>query len=412
MSYLQVDRKNELLTYVNVNIVNNETTDNQEDPVCSYSTSRDVAILDDASQYFFSIIKFQMNNIASSIPLFIPRIASGSINETVYKITIQYAYQYDGGGTTTVTKTLPITFVSQNKHIAQPTRADPGNSYYHVQTIQHMVKLINDTFSAVNTEVIDQIETDEADNTISNGNVPEAPYLDYSPTSELFTLYLDKLGYGKTGNAYGSTAGGVIDVQARLFFNTNLYHILSNFHSNYEGGDVKELNTLGITDASYEILPRDTDPLNLHSYTNSGTNYYKLSQDWSTLSNEWCPIESLAITSNSLPIKPETSSSPVFYTDDSSTSVATSRSIFTKLITDFSLAISSPFQYKQSLFFFGGNNELRYIEMTKSKQEIRNIDISIYMKLRRNGQLVPLRLPNSSSIHLKLLFKHKSLMKY
>ena len=83
--------------YYNADIINN-TTDDQasgsavQDPNIVFNETRDAALIQDASQYHFSIVRFAMNGPNKDLPLFIPTIQTGTgqtnVNLTSYGLAI------------------------------------------------------------------------------------------------------------------------------------------------------------------------------------------------------------------------------------------------------------------------------------------------------------------------------------
>ncbi len=128
--------------YYNADIINN-TTDDQaagraiSDPEIRFNETRDTAIVKDASQYYFSIVRFSMDGANRDLPLFIPQVQE-STGQTNPNLT-QYgmAFSLEGiwysvapaiPGTTPITATPPIRFVqyqseTQNTQLAPVPRA-------------------------------------------------------------------------------------------------------------------------------------------------------------------------------------------------------------------------------------------------------------------------------------------------
>jgi hypothetical protein len=95
--------------YYNADIINNTTNDQTNgianiDPQIRFNETRDTAIIKDASQYYFSIIRFTMDGANRDLPLFIPQIQENTgqtnVNLTEYSMayTLQGTYTPNGGG--------------------------------------------------------------------------------------------------------------------------------------------------------------------------------------------------------------------------------------------------------------------------------------------------------------------------
>lgn len=90
--------------YYNADIINNETKEIANgnpviDPQVRFNEVRDAPLIKDASQYFFSIVRFQMDGSNKDLPLFIPVIQSSTgannVNLTSYSVAISLQQQYN-----------------------------------------------------------------------------------------------------------------------------------------------------------------------------------------------------------------------------------------------------------------------------------------------------------------------------
>jgi hypothetical protein len=99
------------IVYYNASIVNNQTEDTlpnayaTADPQIRFIETRDTAIVKDASQYQFSIVRFVLNGANRDLPLFIPQIQQGTgqtdVNLTEYAVGISFNGIVDLSGTLT-----------------------------------------------------------------------------------------------------------------------------------------------------------------------------------------------------------------------------------------------------------------------------------------------------------------------
>jgi hypothetical protein len=90
--------------YYNADIINNETKEVANgnpviDPQVRFNEVRDAPLVRDASQYYFSIVRFQMDGSNKDLPLFIPVIQSSTgannINLTTYSVAISLQQQWN-----------------------------------------------------------------------------------------------------------------------------------------------------------------------------------------------------------------------------------------------------------------------------------------------------------------------------
>ena len=110
-----------------------------------------------------------------------------------------------------------------------------------------------------------------------------------------------------------------------------------------------------------------------------------------------------------MPILPEIGdTAPHEFKDKTSINNSSTQNDYTKIITDMIIPLGSPDMYKQTITYYP-EAQYRYSEFTRANFSLRNIGISGFFKLRSTGQLIPLRLPNQSSVSIKVLFKKKEL---
>ena len=83
--------------YYNADIINNNTTETADgnvvlDPQVRFNETRDTALLKNAQDYYFSIVRFSMNGPNRDLPLFIPTIQNGTgainVNLTSYSVAL------------------------------------------------------------------------------------------------------------------------------------------------------------------------------------------------------------------------------------------------------------------------------------------------------------------------------------
>jgi hypothetical protein len=211
----------------------------------------------------------------------------------------------------------------------------------------------------------------------------------------------------------------------RLFFNTNMVGLFSNYDSTY-------WNDPGLTNPSpypgqtvpdgyamevlfpnklyRNIVDFTIAPIMNYCATNQKKIYWLAEQDYSSVGSFWSPISSIVFTSTLLPIKAEQTGQPVVLGQGNlGVSQATSQSAFQPIITDVSVDTSANggcSLYRQFIYY-APSAEYRLSDFTNSKQEIRNIDIQVYWKNRLNNQLYPILMPNLSSVSIKIMFRRK-----
>jgi hypothetical protein len=398
------------ILYYNADIISNRTIDQGlgTDPLIKFSETRDVPLINDASKYYFSIIRFTMDGAGKDLPMFIPQIQIGQPNPdlTVYSFTLKCSVNYliptVGIRTFTSEKQVYVEFQPESVGAKDPvpplTRQDFNTKYYFVYTYSHWVDLCNQTL----VTALSQIQTDFQTFWTAEGGIgiaptltTKVPYLTYSPTTGLFSLYADKYGYG--GASRTSITNPNDNENFELYMNSNQFGLLSNFNNLYYGQD-------NLNGKDNQILFKDI--LGTNTYTYSGTNYWIAIQDYQSTSSLWCPIGSIVFSTTLIPIIPEQIGEPVRYGESNIVIPYSAPPNFQPIITDIALPLTNAHEYR-GFVEYAPQAEYRLSSFTSSRQEVRNIDIQVFWKNRLDGNLYPISMFNLSSVSVKMMFRKK-----
>jgi len=244
--------------YYNALIINNRTevAQDQIDPAARFQETRQQPIIRDASKYHFSIIRANLNGPNKDLPLWLPTIRTGpvdnptqNVNLLTYSITIQIAFRYVIGGnpfTFTASSTQPLIWTTETTDIRQApiplpettvTGQDVTSRYYWAYTYSHVIQLVNAAYAAAIADIQAQFA---ANYTAAGGwNQPgpapailcDPPQMTYNPQSNLFTLYADRQAFGDSA---ALSFGTNTQEQATLWFNAPMYGLFTNFNNIYE----------------------------------------------------------------------------------------------------------------------------------------------------------------------------------
>lgn len=459
--------------YYNCDIINNKTDDlnalniTEPDPQIRFNETRDTALIKDSSQYEFSIIRFTMNGANRDLPLFIPNIATGqtNVNLTNYAvaITLQQSWTTNLGVISFNLAPVPtrVIYVPEilNPILAPTPNAplivqDLSSRYYWCLTYTHWLDTINTTLDTAHATLYAAFQAAWAAYPGLTDPFPfanftafaascQTPQITFNETLKDFTIFGDSDGYGQrleTFTALPYVAGTAVPAtrpQERLFFNTNMAGLFANFGGLY--WNTTNITAITINQVLYPAFPTAVPPgyvremiFSNEFYTNvadfrlapyAGVAplgyvpvakqkvYYKLIQDYKSVDSIWSPIGAIVFTTSLLPIKFEAASQPnILGTSNLGDSAPTSRSAFTPIITDVALdtALGGADDYRQFIYYAPAA-EYRMSDLSSSKQEIRNIDVSVFWKFRLTGQLFPINMFNLSSVSIKMMFRKKGL---
>jgi hypothetical protein len=407
--------------YYNASIINNRTQgsyNRQADPVLRFSETRDSPIINDASKYNFSIIRFTMDGPNKDLPLFIPVIRTGAdnptnnVNLTIYSVSLQVQVGSPLGPV--FTSTQPIIYVpeTQDPYLAPvPLPAsiasgqqDLTSRYYWVYTYNHWLSLVNTALQACMTDLATQV--------LPFVLLTNAPYIKYDPNSQLFSVYTDSYGFGGT---LASSTGATTE-RFKLFFNSNMYGMFANFRNLYVNVPSTELTNEIYTGADgYGVLTggvpfaENIVPIGTGATT---IRWWKNTQDYESTSTLWSPIENIVFTSTLLPLVFEATGDPVLFgQSNDATELTGSQSAFQPIITDIALPRQSADDYRE-LIYYAPQAEYRLASFQRSRQAINNIDIQVFWRNRLDGNLYPVQMYNCSSVSVKVMFRRRGIYDY
>jgi hypothetical protein len=425
-------------------------------------------------------------------------------NRTIYYVNVPYqrSWTFTNTGGVAQTKTYTIAPESspiiyrpeiQNQLIAPVptapatgfTRQNLSTRYYWVYTYKHWCDLVNEALlTAMQTTWTTFQNVWNADTDINLVASPfpyptfasfladhDAPFLKYDEDTKLFEFHGDTRAYNVSSQVDGTIdpitgvpKGTNIPLPAfvppaipvapfpaqpatapylRVFLNSNLYGLLSNFKSTlYNATNGTPLPfplttpitvpNFGITLTpalyTYEVLfPNEnyTNILNNNPTLQGNTavpppaynpyfllptqkqrTYWVSKQDYCSTGSLWSPVQSIVFTSTLLPVKKEYTGKPLLLGDSNSSGTTNSQSAFEPIVADF--VIDQQYEKAEGwrdFTLYEPTAEYKMISLTASHDEIRNIDIQVYWKYRLTGELIPLTMFNCSDVAIKMLFR-------
>ena len=274
---------------------------------------------------------------------------------------------------------------------------DLDGRFYFMNSYKTFVKMLNTAletaYSALNTAIG------------GGGLTTKCPFFRYDTDKSKFELYYDTEGTGVSSNGSGSVPLQATE-RLKLYFNSDLWGLVSNFNYEFKGGDEEE------EEMSYEIIPVFTgeQPVSINDGDPAGTDedFYMNLQEYPSTDTLWSPIGGIVFTTSLLPIVNEYTGEPLRFGESNDITNNTSANEFTPIITDIALALSSANSYKGFMEYVP-SAEYRMMSLTQSKTEIKNIDIRVFWRDRLSNTLNPVRMYPQSSISVKIMFRKKGL---
>lgn len=502
------------IIYYNALLTSTQTSDAQSAQltnVVRFNETRNAPIVRDASQYYFSLVRFAMNGPGKNLPLFIPLIQTNSNefptqtdpNRTIYNATIAYQREWnytDSNGVAqtkifTITPTsTPILYIPETQNtLAAPVpfapatgfkKQDLSTRYYWIYTYKHFVQLVNNAFQAAMYSAYTAFGVAWAATPLMASPFPyttfndwllahDAPVLKYDEESRLFSISGDTRAFNVSGQlsltpnffdpnlplgtqypipafpapapyVAGDPAAPATTPYLRLFFNGNLYGLLTNFNNTYLGANGQDSIIFPLGGVPVPISIGDPNIPN-YSYTNEilftnqqFTNilnnnpllqglqgvpppvynpffliptvnqnlYWVAKQDYPSTGSLWSPVASIVFTSALLPLKKEYTAAPILIGEGNVGIGTGSPSAFEPIICDFVVdqAIEKAEGWRD-FSLYEPTAEYKMVSMNASHEEIRNIDIQVFWKYRLTGELIPLTMFNTSDVSMKMMFR-------
>jgi hypothetical protein len=408
------------IIYYNASLVNASVQDIDEAPLCRFFEQRQTPLVQDASQYWFSVIRLVANGPGRGLPLFQPIIQVGQSdpNLTVYSFTLEYTYK---GADPTGESTDPIsspTFVSQAyvKYSPEDKRIDvpqppllraETSAYYDVHSYGSFVQncneaiteaLVGRTTSSVGTPVAHNVAIDTTQD-VPVDSMPSileqfqtwaaASHWPHPPT--LPEGFAPVLSYDGNTGLFSFTAPRQFQDGAQtdysLWMNAPAQNLFANFqverHDKDNGRD-------------YKVI--------FNKYIGAVTKTVTVTQDRVSTDQIWSPIDSFVFQSTLLPCVNEQSSPPlVLGQNDLNTGVSAA---FSPQITDCSIFLGRA-DDNVSMLYYAPSPQYRLVDMGRQKQAISAIDIQVLWRHRLTQELVPVKLTSLSNISLKVAFIRK-----
>jgi hypothetical protein len=337
--------------YYDIDIINNDQKNGEPTPWLKFNDSRSMPFISKPDNYFCSIVRFSLQT--PSLPIFIPQVKIGQtdVNKLIYEITVVNSngdeftrnvqfIQYD---TIYPTPQVPLDF------------QDLSSRYYYVYSMQHWVKMVNNTmFNAC----------------ISAG--VNTPILYFDVNTSLFKFYIPHTWTSE-----------------KLLFNNQLQTLFDSFQFK-----------------KTELFRSELDYYNnyfLNTKTINNIDYYEMLQESTTLPL-YNPVRSIVFTTGLFPIKAELTTNPKVFGSDASLFNTGNNAGITPIITDFEINVANLNTYKESISYTP-TAEYRLVDLFGSSP-VNALELSVWWK-DHFGNLHPFVLNSGCSCGIKFMFRRK-----
>jgi hypothetical protein len=296
---------------------------------------------------------------------------------------------------------------------------DITSRYYWIYTYSHWVDLCNVAIDNANQAVYALYFAQDP-----------ATYKTYADWTAVFPSPILKYNQDQTFSIYYPACYAsplpTSNAYMTLYFNTNTQGLFTNFNNIYLNQSTHPAPYTWITSASTPVLyPVGYANLMLVSTIGLGDNvvlaknvnvqpsgytgnWWIMTQNYTSTSTLWSPIDSIVFTSTLLPLQNEQTAPPnSLGTRNTGISAGTSQSAFSPIITDIALNLDPDGAGYRKMIYYAPTAEYRMADFQNSKADIRSIDIQVFWKNRLDNQLYPVSMFNFSSVSFKLMFRKK-----
>ena len=376
--------------YMDLSMVNNDADSTKPPANLFFAETRDKPIIDNPQEWYVTVARFHLDTF-SCLPVFIPSIqlnqptATEDANQTIYSFTMEH--HLSGG---LVGKFMQTYMTYNPQDLTQPKPALPSvsgkqdlsSSYYFCMNNTHVVNMINQClidlyadYKAYLVKIQCPIE--------QYPNLTNPPWVAYDNSSHQLIFNFDAAAYDPS-----------LPTPINLFCNTAMFNLLNSFEFivNSSSG-----NGCGANYKFNVYNNQGTNSMDLGTYT-----ALQLYEDYPSV-NQWSPVSSIVLCSNTLPITGTIQGAPKVF--NASNNVQNSGSNSMKVISDFTVALDNANSYRPSVDYTPVI--YRMIDMI-GHSPINYLDIQLYWKDKFNN-FKPMTIGSGQSCDIKILFRKKIL---
>lgn len=339
------------LIYYNAKLFNNTNA-----PIhASLNDTRSQAVLNCASDYKCSIIRFSVNG--SLLPLLIPRIlATGPFVVTGYSVSLSY------NGSTFV---KPVIFnAPQNNQIQY--------AYY---SFNAFVEDVNEAFRGAAVGLLALQPTLPL-------YAPNPPILIWDPLTQFYTLYFNL-----------SYLNNVI-----ISMNYDLYNLFESFQAVFNGYNTPNGRDYDLVLSDYNSVRKGVAPADYPIAINAMTGpIVGITQEFQSLS-QFTAVQSIFFTSYQIPVNNE--NLPIKNGIGQNVNISNST---LPIITDYEINLGADFEFLRGQTLYNPTAQYRYITL-QSEVGLNNIDLQCFWT-DRQGVAYPFLIDIGYYISVKILFE-------
>jgi hypothetical protein len=372
-----------------INNIDSNSSIHHEPPL-TFNEQRDGPLITNCQDYDMSIANFKVD--LKTLPTFIPTIKYAdddslvtTRNKTIYSITLAY----DG-----YASTAHVFYQPQDKTngttppMFKQGFADYRSGYYNLYNYEFFFVMVNEAIK----EAFNGLQQTLLHYNKTKNLGKDMPYFIFDKDTGL--IYL---------NAPEETFNDDTLDEVSIYLNRPLYRLFNSLPFSHEkvtlikiDGNVTmsgfkiNMSNFGNVNESL-LLPPQSDG----SIASVKVDYLTVYQDYSTL-DTWSPVESIVISSNTIPVRSSNTSANHSFENGSET-VNGSSNIVELELSDFKSGTPIPGVIYEPSY-------PRWLNM-RNQSELTNINLEMYYRSKLDGSLIPIHINSGGTFSLKLVFR-------
>jgi hypothetical protein len=418
--------------YLDLFAINNDTTGSNIKSVLQFTETRTNNILDNPSNYFLTVARFEADTPAVSLPIFIPALAIDGINTNINRTCYTVTMAAPSGGLLTNVHSVNVIWVPEDQTASLPANRfttgisgfpvlgsqDITTGYYSCYNVKWWLSCVNKALSDC-WVAVSGLDASTAPLLVSDAGTNQITLL--TPISPVLPINFAQSEYSVTSVLNDPTYLGIGSspaVNCCMFFNEPLFNLFSGFPSVYYGNSLTSASfdapsnvTIGnkFWLFNYYVLPinfQNKNYITLNPVVGTPSSWIVTGSEYSPVPM-WNPIASLVFTSSLLPITmsftsiPQVSNSSSY--DITFTNTGNNAQI-SNMLSDIQVGLVTGSEYKPSVLYVPGA-EYRLIDML-GNNPIFQASFGVSWKTKF-GQIVPFRLGSQCGANIKILFRRK-----
>jgi hypothetical protein len=384
--------------YKQIQVYNNNTAFQAPSVPCVFSQVQLSSVVDDASQYYASIVRWSAQ---STLPQIIPDMVvrpggtplaySGDTNYYVAIIKIANAADAD--------KPSKDCFADRVIYNPPVNRTNGYSIPFHTPASQALV--YQDPYYYINniSEFLDLLNVSLA-TCATYCNVNLGPKFNYNSNTGKIELLANNA-------EFGPGSAGQLPTYA-VCVNQQLFNIMASFHVSLRPDILGIYSTSGIPLYSSWYMFAANDDLGRSAFVNQDaegkSSVIDVIQQTNTSIPSMSPVDSIQMETATIPVQNTLVGAPSFLGPTISNASGSANNV--AVLTSYQAGLITGTEYSQGFIQYSPTTELRLIDMT-SNGNVQNLQISVVW-LDKLGQTHPLLLPNGQGASMLLLFRKKS----